>query len=276
MKKIIPTAILAVATLVYADGSMPLPISTLNQYMNTLASSPASTYEQLKEDDKNLNISLDVYLSDTYNIVNIPISYVYNNKFGVSLYGSYLESSVQNQEDENGIGDTTVEISFNAGQFQDDVEYENNIFGLRYTFSSGDEEKNLGAGYDSVSIFWDSIYILNDDWTIYGSLLWTFYFDDVVMNNNLYELGSEDILWAGFKHKCLLTDKVDTLVKLNWQGKYTDIPDYSFDLVDITLQWESDKLINSFPVHAGVKIPVWDSGEIDNEFLFFVGISKMF
>jgi hypothetical protein len=253
----------------------PPSLSILTQYANTLVQSPSQTYMQLKNTKSDVKVSIDTYLSSTYDIANIPISYVYNNSFGLSAYISYAQSNYATHKN-SGISDSTIEVSFNAGQFEDDVQFENNIFGLRYTFSTGDDALNLGSGSNSIAIFWDSTYIINDDWTAYGSLLWNIYLDDITIDSSQYDLGSEDILWFGVKHQCLFNEKIETSLKLNWQGKYNDIEAQNYDIVDATLQWTSDKLIKNVPLNAGLKLPLWSSSNVDNEVLFFIGIGVLF
>jgi len=253
----------------------PPSLSILTQYANTLVQSPSQTYMQLKNTKNDVKVSIDTYLSSTYDIANIPISYVYNNSFGLSAYISYAQSNYATYKN-SGISDSTIEVSFNAGQFEDDVEFENNIFGLRYTFSTGYDALNLGSGSNSIAIFWDSTYIINDEWTAYGSLLWNIYLEDITIDSSQYDLGSEDILWFGVKHQSLFNEKIETSLKLNWQGKYNDIEAQNYDIVDATLQWTSDKLIKNIPLNTGLKVPLWSSSNVDNEVLFFIGIGILF
>ncbi len=253
----------------------PPSLSILTQYANTLVQSPSQTYMQLKNSKSNVKVSIDTYVSSSYNLANIPMSYVYNDSFGLSAYIAYAQSDYDTHKD-NGISDSTIEVSFNAGQFQDDIKFENNIFGLRYTFATGDETLGLGNGSDSVAVFWDSTYIINDEWTAYGSLLWNIYLDNVIIDSTKYDLGSEDILWFGIKHKSLFSEKIDTSLKLNWQGKYNDIQTQNYDIVDATLQWNSDRLIEHIPLNLGLKIPIWDSDNVKNEVVFFVGVGAIF
>ena len=49
-----------------------------------------------------------------------------------------------------------------------------------------------------------------------------------------------------------------------------------YNIVDLTLEWNSDRLIKYFPLKAGVKIPVWDSDEVQNEFSVFIGAGATF
>jgi hypothetical protein len=280
-KQLILASLIGTSTLFGVDH--PVSVSIINQYANSLVHSPAATYQQLKETDTSLKASVDTFIAGTYNLANVPLSYVYKDTFGISAYISYVESDFEAQDTQNGMGDTTIEASYNFGMFDmDDVEFGNNVFGLRYTFDTGDEQKGLGAGAQSVSIFWDSVYGLEDNWTLMANLMWTFYLDDVTIDGITYDSGSEDILWIGVKHPCLLTDKLDTSLKLNWQGRYNDVKNTkdfkaNYDIVDITLQWESStKLTQKFPFRAGVKIPVYASDDVDNEFLFFVGIGGLF
>jgi len=260
------------ASCVFGDENPP-HISMLTQYLNDVVYSTASTYAQQEKYNKNLTPSVVALGSDSYDVLDLSLPYIYNNKYGIALYLPFVNSHVSEEPSESGVGDTTVEISFDAGNFEDDMEFENNIFGLRYTFATGDEEKNLGMGHDSLALLWDSVYKLDSEWTFYGNLMWNFYFDDVRVNGIKYSMGSEDLLWIGVKHKCLLSQKVDTLVKLNWQGKYNNIPDQHYDMVDITLQFQSDTLVKNSALTAGVKLPVWDSKAVSNEFSFFIGMT---
>jgi len=281
IKKALLFSTIAISSVLQATDS-PLPISALNQYANTLVTSPSQIYTDIKNSNSNFKVGTDVYVSSTYNFVNIPVSYVYDNKFGVSVYLPYIESDFDGRDTQNGVGDVTFEVSFNAGSFDVYPQEENNIFGLRYTQDTGDEKKGLGMGASSIAIFWDTNIIL-DEWSFYGSLLWTYYISDVETYGMSYTPGYEDMFFIGASHKCLLSDKVDTALKLNWQYKGedeldngADIDNSDYNIVDVTLQWKSDKLIKDIPVQAGVKIPIWNSNAHDNEFLFFVGIGGLF
>jgi len=280
MKKSLLLTALAANLLMASDK--PPHISGILQYMNTLVETPSQKYTQLKSSDSNFKVGVDTYISSSYNIVNIPLSYVYNDLVGISVYIPYIEAQYGSL-DERDIGDTTYEISFNAGTFDEGIPAENNIFGIRYTNASGDAQKGVSVGASSIGIFWDTNAIVGD-WTLYGSLLWTYYIDDVKSSNGIeYTPGGEDIFWIGASHECLLTDKINTTAKLNWQYKMEDetltgynINGTSYNIVDLTIEWESEKLVEKLPIHAGVKIPIWDSNVVDNEFMFFVGVSKLF
>jgi hypothetical protein len=272
MKKGIVT-LLSMGTILFGADNPPA-ISMLHQYVHSVVNATASLNENHKQHNKNLTTGVVALGSDSYNIVDTTLFYSYKNKYAVALYLPFVSSSMPEATTQNGVGDTTVEISFDAGNFEDDMEFENNIFALRYTFATGDEKKSLGMGHDSVAIFWDSVYKLNNKWTIYGNLLWNFYFNDITVGGKSYSMGSEDLLWFGFKHQSF--QKIDTMVKVNWQGKYNDIPGQNYDMVDVTLEVQSDKLLKDSFVEAGIKLPVWQSSDVDNELLIFVGISGFY
>jgi hypothetical protein len=133
----------------------------LTQYLSSVVDSTASTYAQQEKHNTNLTPNIVALGSNSYDVLNLTLPYIYKNKYGITLYLPFVNSPTPNETSQNGVGDTTVEISFDAGNFEDDMEFENNIFGLRYTFATGDEEKNLGMGHDSLALLWDSVYKLD-------------------------------------------------------------------------------------------------------------------
>jgi len=277
-KRVLLLSLLAVNLLA---NDKPPHLSGILQYMNTLVETPSQKYTQIKKSDSHFKVGVDTYISSSYNIANIPLSYVYNDMVGVSVYIPYIEAKNSNF-DSNGIGDTTYEISFNAGTFDSDIPQENNIFGIRYTDATGERTDGLGVGSSSFGIFWDTNAIIGE-WTLYGSLLWTYYLDDINDGKYTYTPGGEDIFWIGASHECLLTDKINTTAKLNWQYKMEDetingynVNGTSYNMIDLTIEWESEKIVEELPIRAGIKIPIWDSNVVDNEFMFFVGVSKLF
>ena len=280
MKKI-ALLLLTLSSISLANDKPP-HISEATQHLNYIITSPSQRYMNLKENNQTLSASIDAAVSETYNIIDIPLAFVYKDTFGVAIYLPYVESKFASQKSQRGTGDVTTEFSYNLGQLQDDIPLENNILGLRYTFDNGDETKGLGMGMSSVSIFWDSTYIVDEDWTFLGSLMWTFYLDDVEINGKKYSGGDEDVLWFGIENNALYEHKLTTSLKLNWWGKYNSIPKYSdapkpsYDIVDATLQVESSKLMKNTPLKAGIKLPLWSTSSVNNELMFFVGISKYF
>ena len=275
MKKTALLAAITLASTIYGNDKPP-HLSLLLQYANILVAQPSQTYMQSKDKKQSYHVAMDVFLSSSYNIVNVPISYIYNNKFGISCYIPYVESNLEHTQKQSSLGDTTVEISFNGGKFDKEIQDENNIFGLRYTFATGSKSKNLTATSDSIAIFWDSTYVLNNQWSMFGSLLWNFYLDDTTINGTSYELGSEDILFFGGKYKGAFNNTTNLAAKLNWQGSYNEIPEENYDMVDITVEAESSKLIKNFPCKVGIKLPIWSNDEVKNEVMFFVGVSSSF
>jgi hypothetical protein len=256
--------------------------SMTSQYANSVVNTPSQTYRTMQNSGKSMQIGVDTYISDTITLVNLPISYVYQNKFGASLYISYVETDIPYIDKESGIGDTTLEFTYNMGNFGDES-FENNIFGLRYTFPSGDEEKYLGMGASSIGAFWDTSYE-TEGWTIIVNILFNYYIDDATISGDTYTYGYESTDWIGIKHKCLLSDKVYTSLKLNWQSVGdTDIKWSGgggntidgYDILDVTLQWDSYQIIPMVPIKAGIKVPVYKSDNVDPDVMFFVGIGGL-
>ncbi len=277
MKKFLPITLLA-SSLLFATNSKPIAPGLALAYMNNIVAVEGEKYLQLEGKDRGVKTNVDLLYSDTYFITNIMASYVYDNMVGFSAALPLMQNSITT---ESGVSDAMVEINFNAGDFGE-KSFKNNIFALRYSIDSGDFDKGLGSGSSSISILWDSTIDAGNDFDLFWSLMWTFYLDDVTKGVNLYTPGEEDTGWIGLRHPCLLSDKIDTNLKLNWQTKYSDdiiagpTYDSGYNLVDATVEWSSDKLIKNFPLKAGVKIPIWDSQRVDNELSVFVGAAATF
>lgn len=165
-----------------------------------------------------------------------------------------------------------MRASLNLGFFSDDARFYSNLLGVRYTFDNDDARQGLGSGASAFSIYWDTSGYLGKGFDGFVSLMWTFYGDKV----NGVTPGEEDTGWIGFRHKCLLNDKLDTNVKLNWQTKYSTRIEEGYNIVDATIEFQSDELLKNLPFKAGIKLPLWDSSDVQNEFGFFVGIGGTF
>jgi len=279
MKRTLLLPLLATLSLSAADR--PEAISLQTQYLNTVVDSISSKYTKLEEKKASTQVNLNALYSEYYTVANFDASYVYNNKVGISLYLPYVNYHNDNLTptvNESGMGDATVGISFDAGPFQDEIENKN-IFELRYTYDSGDRSKGTGEGGQSVAILWETIGHI-DDFTLYGSLIWTYYITDT---DDDIDIGEDDLLWFGASHQCLLSDKVETSLKFGWHSKYSDydaqgdkITGTSYDIIDATLQWDSDKLINNVPITVGLRVPLYTSSKVDSSFNAFVGIGGLF
>jgi len=268
-------------TLALTAAGHPYTVSSQTQYMNTLVDSISTKYTRLEENNTSTQVNLDALYSEYYTLANLDASYVYNNRVGISIYLPYVNyhnNELNPTVSESSMGDASVGISFDAGSFDNDLENKN-IFELRYTYDSGDVKKGTGMGAQSVAILWETIGKI-DDFTLYGSLMWTYYITDTESG---IDIGADDLLWFGASHPCLLSDKVETNLKFMWQSKYSDhdqnsdkITDSYYDIIDITLQWDSDRLIKNIPLTAGIRVPVYSSSHIDTSVNAFIGIGGLF
>ncbi len=238
-------------------------------YMNNIVEVSSEQFDQLRNTDKHFKANVDMLYSDTYTISNLSAAYVYNDLIGLHANIPALYNDVTSS---NGIGDTAVSATLNIAALTHDEHFSTNLLGFRYTFKTGDENKGLGSGSDSFAIMWDSSGELGNGFYGYASLMWTFYEDSV----NGITPGDEDTGWVGIRHKCLLNEQLDTTIKLNWQTRYSSGPVEGYNLVDATLEWSSDRLVKNIPFKFGMKIPVWDSNAVKNEFSLFAGIGGTF
>ncbi len=267
MKKIVLLSLVASSLLVANDKPMSLGLTMA--YMNNIVELPSQQYDQIRKNDDNVKINLDALYSPTYTISNLSAAFVYKNVVGLHAAVPMLSNDITKK---SGVGDAMAEATLNLQYFIDEEGVYSSVLGFRYTFDNGEYNDGLGSGSTAFSIFWDTSGELGKGFDGYASLMWTYYSDKV---DGLTQ-GDEDTGWIGLKHKCLLSDKIDTNLKLNWQTKFSTSVIDGYNLVDATLQWESDKLLKKIPIKVGMKIPIWDSSEVKNEFSVFAGIGGTF
>ena len=267
MKKIVLLSLVTSSLLVANDKPMSLGLAMA--YMNNIVELPSQQYNQIRKNNDYMKANVDALYSSTYMITNLSAAYVYNDVVGIHAAIPMLSNDVT---EKSGVGDAMVAASLNLQYFIDEEGIYSSVVGFRYTFDNGEYVDGLGSGSTAFSIFWDASGELGKGFDGYGSVMWTYYSDKV----NGRTLGDEDTGWIGLKHKCLLNDKIDTNLKLNWQTQFSTSTTDGYNIVDATLQWESDKLLKHIPMKVGIKIPIWDSSEVKNEFSVFVGIGGTF
>ena len=267
MKKTLLLSLAAIS--LFAANDKPISLGLAMAYMNNIVELPSQQYDQIRNNEAYVKANVDALYSPTYKISNISAAYVYKNVVGLHAAVPVLSNDITKK---SGIGDAMVSASMNLQYFIEDEGVHSSVFGLRYTFDNGQVEDGLGSGSSAFSIFWDTSGELGKGFDGYASLMWTYYNDKV----NGLEIGDEDTGWIGLKHKCLLSDKIDTNLKLNWQTKFSTSEIDGYNIVDATLQWESDKLLKHIPIKLGMKVPIWDSSEVKNEFSVFAGIGGTF
>lgn len=255
-------------SLLFANDK-PISLGLAMAYMNNIIELPSQQYNQIHDGDDLIKVNLDTLYSPTYTITNISSAIVYKNILGLHASLPMLYNDLTTK---SGIGDAMVEASMNLNYFVDEPGVYSSVVGFRYTFDNGEYEEGLGSGSSAFSIFWDTSGKLAKGFDGYASLMWTYYSDRI----NGITPGDEDTGWIGLKHKCLLSDKVDTNLKFNWQTKFGTAVSDGYNIVDATLQWESDRLIKRIPMKMGIKVPIWDSSEVDNEFALFAGVGGTF
>ena len=257
------------ATSLLAVNDKPMSLGLAMAYMNNIVELPSQQYNQIRKDDDLFKANLDALYSPTYTITNVSAAFVYNDVVGLHAAVPVFSNDVTG---ERGVGDAMVAASVNLQYFVDEEGVYSSALGIRYTFDNGEYTDGLGSGSSAFSIFWDTSGELAKGFDGYASLMWTYYSDKV----NGIKLGDEDTGWIGLKHQCLLSDKIDTNLKLNWQTKFSTSVTDGYNIVDATLQWESDKLLKHIPIKVGVKVPIWASSEVKNEFSLFAGIGGTF
>ena len=268
MKKTFLLSLVA-TTLLSAANDKPMSLGLAMAYMNNIVELPSRQYNQIRSDNAHVKANLDALYSPTYAISNLSVTYVYNNVVGVHGSVPILSNDIT---DKSGLGDAMLEATVNLNYFIDEEGVYSSIVGVRYTFDTGEVQDGLGMGSSAFSIFWDTGGELGKGFDGYVSLMWTYYSDRV----DGLAIGDEDTGWIGFKHRCLLNDKIDTNLKLNWQTKFSTSQTDGYNIVDATLQWESDKFLKHVPIKVGMKLPVWDSSEVKNEFSVFAGVGGTF
>ncbi len=273
--------LIVLSSALFGANDKPMTVGLALAYMNNIVEAGSEKYNVLKDSDNTLKTDLDLFYSDTYRIADFTATYVYDGRFGITAAVPVMTNTLS---DETGVSDATVGIHFNAGDFGEPQMY-SNVFELRYSFDSGDGKKGLGSGSPGLSIQWDSSGYFGNGFEGFFSLMWKYYLQKVSLSDGAsYRPGGEDTGWIGIRHACLLTDRVDTNLKLNWQTKFSDEDVVGnvgkntdgYNIVDLTLEWSSDRLLRHFPFKAGVKIPVWDSDEVQNEFGVFIGAGAAF
>lgn len=247
----------------------PMAIGLAMAYMNNIVEFPSQQYDQIRKNAAHVKVNVDILESRTYAISNFSAAYVWKDTAGIHAALPLLSN---NESGNKGVGDAMVSATLNIGSFVEEEWLYSNVFGIRYTFDNGEAEDGLGSGSQAFSIFWDTSGYLGKGFDGFASLMWTYYAEKV----NGATPGDEDTGWIGLKHKCLLSEKIETNFKFNWQTKYSSVFQNGYNLVDATIEWQSDKLFPMIPMKAGLKIPVWDSSEVNNEFSIFLGIGGTF
>ena len=259
---------LATASMLLANDN-PITLGLAMAYMNNIVEIPSQQFDQIRNDNAHVKANIDALYSSTYIISNLSAVYVYNNAIGLHAALPVLSNDNTNK---SGLGDAMAQATLNLNYFADDNGVYSSLIGFRYTFDTGEVRDRLGMGSSAFSIFWDTSGELGKGFDGYASLMWTYYSDKVGGK----ALGDEDTGWIGIKHKCLFSDKIDTNLKLNWQTRFSTSQTDGYNIVDATLQWESDRLIKHIPLKVGMKIPIWDTNDVKNEFSVFAGIGGTF
>ena len=270
MKKTLILGTMLVASLSAEDS--------FTQYANFVIQSPVQNANIIQSSNKAFKIGVDYFYDNSDSLdthfVNIPMQALVAENIYLEATLPFKYVSSESHGSESGLSDIMIGAAYSMGSLHSGKS--RNVFGLRYNFDSGDE--TIDAQASSLDFYWDTM-VKYSDFTLRSGVLFNygFSYDDV-------DDEFSSILSVGLGHKCLLTKSLQTNAIISWYSAYGsstssgDIPGSDYDLVDLTLKWDTIKLKNT-PVSFGAKIPLYATDYNGNDrksFTFFVSAAGLF
>ena len=254
----------------------------LGQYANFVIQSPVQNIDTLQNTDKNFKVGIDYFYDSADSIdthfINIPVQ-------GLVFENIYLEATLPfkyasyNSNSESGLSDIMIGAAYSFGSME--AGSSRNVLGLRYNIDSGSDVIDAPAG--SLDFYWDTMGKISD-FTLRSGVLFNYMFGYDVANSVSIDGGFDSLLSVGLGHECLLTESLQTNAIISWYSSYGDstvlgdIPGTNYDLVDLTLKWDTLKL-NNRQISFGAKIPLYATdfnGQDYKSFTFFVNAAGLF
>jgi len=273
---------LLLTTMLAASLSAQGPQEALGQYANFVVQSPVQNIDTLQNADKKFKIGVDYLYDNADNVgthfINIPVQGLVTENIFLEATLPFKYASIDGQNNESGLSDIMIGGAYSFGSME--AGSSRNVLGLRYNFDSGVDV--IDAKSSSLDFYWDTMGKISN-FTLRSGLLFNYAFG--------YDLGTVDVdggfdslLSIGLGHECLLTESLQTNAIISWYSSYGDstvlgdIPGTNYDLVDLTLKWDTLKL-NNRQISFGAKIPLYATdfnGQDYKSFTFFVNAGGLF
>jgi len=275
---------LVIGTMLVASLSAQNLQAPLGQYANFVIESPVQSIDLLQTNNKSYKIGVDYLYDNTDAIgthfINIPVQALITENIYLEATLPFKYLSIDSYDNESGLSDIMIGGAYSFGSMQSGNSL--NVLGLRYNFESGQD--HVDAPSSSLDFYWDTMGKISD-FTLRSGLLFNYAFgyDDSISSISV-DGGLNSLLSIGLGHECLFTEALETNAIVSWYSSYGDstafgdIPGTSYDIVDLTLKWDTLKL-NNRQISFGAKIPLYSTsfnGDDYKSFTFFVSASGLF